>query len=301
MPITEQQREQRRKFLGSSDAAAVVGLDPFRSPLDIFYDKTGQIVPTSGVADNEAIRLGNILEEPVLRWFGAEKNLKLILNDDVDRNRRLHANGIMAANFDAFVDGDPRQAVEAKTHGLVSLYIDEQWGEVETGEVPERVGLQCQHQMAVVPSVETVWVPVLLGGVGLRYYRVDRNAELIADLETIEVKFWRDHVLAGIAPEGEPASLDTYKKLRRVPEKIVDVADEIVAAWLAAKEALKQAEIIKDENTSFLLQALGDAEAARCGLGELTYFLNKGRKAYSVEAKDPYRELRYKKPKGAKS
>ncbi len=298
MPITELERENRKKFLGSSDAAAVLGLDPYRSPLDIFYDKTGQIIPTGNDLVNDAIDVGNWCEEAVLKWFCAKKNLTPILNDEKNGNRRVHKNGVMAANFDCLVLGDDTQAIEAKTHGVISGWIDESWGEVETDQVPERVALQCQHQMAVLPKVQTVWVPVLLGGIGFRHYRIDRNQELISNLENIEMDFWNDHVLKGVPPEGEPASLETFKKLKREPNKVIDISKEIVASWLAAKEECSKAEAIKEEKTALLLSALGNAEGARCDLGELTYFLNKGRKEYLVSAKEPFRQLMFKKPKG---
>jgi predicted phage-related endonuclease len=297
MPITSAQKELRRKFLGSSDAAAVLGMDHFRTPLDIFLDKTGQIQPTGIEPENDAMDIGNFLEAGVLNWFGSKKKLPLILNDETDRNRRLHANGIMAANFDAFVDGDPTQAVEAKTHGVVSEFISEDWGEVETDQVPERVALQCYHQMAVVPTVQTIWVPVLLGGVGLRHYRIDRNQELIANLEQAEVKFWREHVETGIPPEGLPSSMDTFKKLRRVPQKSVVLPDELVGNWLQAKEALKRAEDEKEQKELLVFAALGDAEEGTSAYGKLTYFLNKGRASYTVEAKPPFRQQYFKKAK----
>lgn len=296
MPITEIQREERKKYLGSSDCAAVMGLDPYRSPMDVYLDKTNQIQASGFDANNDAIDVGNFLEEGVLNWFGTKYGMRLILNDAQNSNRRLHENGIMAANFDAFVDGDPTQAVEAKTHAVISNFISEEWGEVETDEVPERIALQCQHQMAIVPSIKTIWVPVLLGGVGLRRYRIERNDEIISNLEEVETNFWKKNVQALVPPEGSIPSIESIKKLKRIPNKTVTISTNFVEDFLAAKEVAKQAEDILEEKKLLLLAALGDAESGISQLGEITYFLRE-RKAYQVSA-GSYRQLQFKKSKG---
>ena len=296
MPITEAQRETRKRFLGSSDAAAVVGLDHYRTPFDVWADKTGRILPSGLEPNNDAIDIGNYLEAGVLNWFASKRGLKLVLNDEADRNRRQHDNGIMAANVDAFVEDDPTQIVEAKTTGVVSMRVPETWGEVGTDEVPDRVKLQVMHQMAVVPAARVAWVPVLMGGVGLRHYRIERDDDLIRNLTDIELAFWNDHVLKDVPPEGE-ASLETLKKLRREPNKITTISDEAVAKWLRAKEAFKLAEDAKKEAELLVLKCLGDAEAGDYAAGRVTYFLSKPRASYVVPAHPGFRSLRVSKTK----
>jgi len=298
MPISAKQIEIRKKFIGSSDAAAVLGLDPYRTPFDVWADKTGRIEATGLDPNNDAIDVGNWCEEAVLKWFANKRGLKLILNDENDRNRRQHANGIMAANFDAFVEGDVSQACEAKTHAVTSLYVSDQWGEEGTEEIPERVALQCQHQMAVVPSLGIVHVPVLLGGVGLRAYFSERNDELIRDMTDVMLNFWHEYVLKDSPPPDAVPSLSTVKKLRRVPNKIISLADDLVTNWIGAKETLKAAEEHKEDTILRLLRALGDAEAGSCALGIVTYYLSKPRLAYTVPAHPGFRSLRLSKPKG---
>jgi putative phage-type endonuclease len=291
MPITEKQKEQRQKYLGSSDAAAVAGIDPFRSPADVYYDKTGQIEITGNEPTGDAIEVGVSCEEAVLNWFAKKKGLTLVRNQ-----RRVHDNKIMAASLDAMVKDDPTQLVEAKTTGVVSRFVNEQWGEVGTGEVPERIQLQCLHQMAVVPEARVVWVPVLMGGVGLRHYVVERNEEMIRDLTDLEVGFWKTYVEAHIPPPDVLPSMETLKRIRREPTKKIPVAEAVVQDWLSAKEALKAAEETKQTKERLLLQTLGDAEAGECALGVVTYFMGKPRAAYTVPAGPGYRTLRLMKP-----
>jgi putative phage-type endonuclease len=297
MPITEKQRERRKKYLGSSDAAAVLGMDPFRSPYDVWADKTGRIEETGrDAADlNPAIKAGMFLENAILDWFATERNLPIIKNQ-----ARVHENGIMAASLDAIVRDDPTQALEAKSHGLLSGRISEEWGTVETDEVPERVMLQCQHQMAVVPTLQIVWVPALLVQAGLQWYRVERKPELISDLTEAEVTFWNEYVAKDIPPPDTLPSYETAKKLKRVAEKTISLAgeqDALIADWLAAKERLKEAEAKKKSTELALLAALGDAEAAESSHGLLTYLMGKPRAAYTVPEHPGFRTLRLKTTK----
>lgn len=294
MPITEQQRIERRKFLGSSDAAAVLGLDRYRSPADVFYDKTGQIIASGTPHNDDAVEVGNFCERAVIDWFAKKRKLKILVNDGTVDTRRIHANGIMAANFDALVDGDPTQAIEAKTTGVVSRYIDEEWGETETDQVPERIALQCQHQMAVLPELRVIWVPVLMGGVGLRHYRIERNEDLIKDLTAAEEYFWHNHV-AKMIPPAELPSLETLKKIRREPNKTVWIDDALVEAYNTAAAANKVTEAAKEEAQKALINALGDAESGEYSNGLVNYFLQE-RKEYMVPA-GSYRKLTFKKAK----
>lgn len=293
MPITKEQREERRNFLGSSDAAAVLNLDGYRNTYDVYAEKVGLV--DRGDFTNDAIDVGNYLEEGVIRWFCDKMGVQPILNRDGSDNRRVHINGVMSANIDCFVAGDPSQAIEAKTHGVVSGRIDDAWGEIGTSEVPDRVAVQCLHQMAVVPTLQVVWVPVLLGGVGLRYYRIDRNDSAIANIEEAEMFFWENHVKKKVAPSDFTPSMETIKRMKRVPNKTVHVEDYLVQEWLEAKDRSSVADKLKEEKQKALLAALGDAEAGICSLGDVAYPLRQ-RKGYTVEASE-YRQLTFKKIK----
>lgn len=289
MPITDLKRQKRKKFIGSSDAAAVLGLDPYRAPIDVYYDKTFNII-SNGSSHNDAIEVGNWCEDAVLKWFSDKHNLSIIRNQF-----RVHDNGIMAANIDALVKNDPTQAIEAKTTGIISRYIGEEWGEVETDQVPERIALQCQHQMAVIPTLQTVWVPVLMGGIGLRHYRVERNEEMIRDLTMIEEAFWRDHVEKMTPPGGMP-SLDTLKHIKRKPNKTVDLSDALVELYMKASDDAKAAADAKEEMQKALINALGDAECGKCTYGTYNYLMQ-SRKEYTIPA-GQFRKLTFKKAKG---
>jgi putative phage-type endonuclease len=55
--------EQRRHGIGGSDAAAALGLSPWKTPLSLYLEKTGDARP---FRDNESMLWGRVLE-PAIR------------------------------------------------------------------------------------------------------------------------------------------------------------------------------------------------------------------------------------------
>lgn len=286
MPITSTQRTRRKTHIGSSDAPAIAGLSPFRTAGDVYLEKTADIFEQQ---EGEVQKIGRLLEHSVLNWFQEHTHNKIRKNQ-----RRVHSNMIMAANIDAIVEGK-KELVEAKTSGVIFPAGRDQWGEEGTDQIPEHVIVQCQHSLAVEKDYELVWVPVLLGGVGFRLYRVDRNDELIEKLEGIEVNFWNEYVLKRTPPPDSVPSVELLKRLRREPNKVVPIDPSLVLAWQDAKSLEKNAKDIAKKHEAAVLNALGDAESGISEAGEVTY-LEQTRKEYVAKA-STFRVLRLKKTK----
>lgn len=282
--ITEKQREERKRYIGSSDSPAILGVDPYRNAADVYYSKVGG----AESPENEAMTLGSYLEPAVLDRFEKEFGLKLRRDE-----MRVAADGILCANHDALVIDRP-EGVEAKTTGLVSGRPNEAYGEPGTDEVPESVIVQAHHQM-IVSQLELVWVPVLIAGRGYQVYRVDRDNDLCQAIERRCVQFWREHVEPRVPPPDSIPSVEIIRRIRREPGKVTQIPSSVVEAWQAAKESVRAAMDEKDKAEAVLLTMLGDAEAGDCSLGRVT-FTEQTRKSYMVDAAK-YRVLRLKAAK----
>ncbi|MFR4400922.1 MAG: YqaJ viral recombinase family protein, partial [Peptococcus niger] len=55
----EEWLEQRKKGIGGSDAGAICGLNPWKSAVEVYLDKLGELPP---VEDNERMRMGVTLK-----------------------------------------------------------------------------------------------------------------------------------------------------------------------------------------------------------------------------------------------
>lgn len=261
--ITPRQRELRRSHLGSSDMPALVGVDPYRTAADVWLQKTADIAETGSGAS----LLGQVCESAALQLAAKELGVRL---DRRNTYRVSKQDPVFAANVDGLVTGLP-WAIEAKTTGLTGPTPEkEMWGEPGTDEVPERVIVQCQHQMFVA-DLEQVWVAAVIGQRGFVLYRVPRNEQLIAHLRGVGSHFWHQHVEPKVAPPGSVPSLELLQSLRRQPNKLIELDAALVRSWSEARDQRLAAEKREEEVKRELLAALGDAEAADCPMGRLTY------------------------------
>lgn len=175
----------RKHGIGSSDAAAAVGLNPYQSQLELWLEKTGRdaLLPKSDPHDEDSPTYwGNILEPIVATHYTQRTG---------NRVRRINAVlqhpdptlSWMLANIDREVIGaSDVQILECKTAGINGARL---WKE----GVPVYVQLQVMHQLAVTGK-RAADVAVLLGGQHLEIHRIERDDELIARLIELERDFW---------------------------------------------------------------------------------------------------------------
>lgn len=177
----------RKRGIGGSDAGAVCGLNPYRTAIQVYYDKTSEEIEE---IDNEAMRQGRELEEYVARRFCEASGKKV---------RRANAlfydekNPFMLADVDRMIVGE-NAGLECKT---ASPYMADQWKE---GSIPVSYQIQCYHYMAVC-GADAWYIAVLIYGREFKYYRIERDDEVIENLIRIEKEFWNDHVLSRVIPD----------------------------------------------------------------------------------------------------
>lgn len=301
MPITDAQRELRRKHLGSSDVAAILGVDPYKNAYDVWAEKTGKV---EDIKESDAMYAGTAFEDGVLK-FAEDKLGKLV------RNQYRSAQGFpIAANIDAIVV-KTSEPVEAKTAGLFGP-LQEHWGDASTDEVPDRVIVQAHVHMLCV-SKEICHVPAFLGGRGFIMFQVARDDEIINTIGDKSIDFWDNFVEADCPPPDVIPSMSIIKRMKREPEKVVDIDSVLIEHWQKAVQSRKAAEEIEAAAKEQMLVALGDAEAGRCELGLLTYLQQTTKRIDSKRLKDEKPEIakeyttvsifrvpRLKKPKPSK-
>lgn len=251
MTLTAQQLEARKHGLGGSDAGAVAGLSPWKSPVDVYLEKTG-LAPSA--EENEAMYWGSKLEDAVASAYAEREGHKI-----QRRNATLTHKSLpwMIANLDRIIVGDPRGpgVLEVKTAGR-----SDGWGEEGTDQVPDQYLCQVAHYLAVT-GYAWARLAVLIGGRDFRVYDLPRDEELIESLIEIEGRFWRDHVEAEIPPD--PRSIDDLRKLwPRDSGKTIQVTPEIefeVNNLLAYRAEIKEKEARAEAAQKAVMAFMGDA------------------------------------------
>lgn len=249
----EEWLEHRRQGIGGSDAAAILGMNPWKSPMDVWLEKTGEFTEDES-QDNEKMYWGTALEDIVAREFMARTGLKVRRRNAILQHRKHR---FMIANVDRLVIGH-KAGLECKTAGQ---YLADDWAM----GVPEYYIPQVQHYMAVT-GYKAWYVAVLIGGQEFKYYKIARDDYFIRELIQAEIEFWR-LVEAKIPPpiDGTKASTELVKKLYPEAEKGKEVelpfeAFELIQQYEQACEEEKRIQLIKDEAANKLKEMLGTAE-----------------------------------------
>lgn len=220
--LTADQIAARKSGIGGSDVAAILGLSPWRTPLDVWLDKTGQGQP---LAESAPMHWGSLLEPVILDEFQRETGLQVTRNLPMFQHAE---HGWMLANIDGATDGG---IVEAKT-----ARSDKDWGEPGSAEIPVYYQTQVAHYLAVT-GAHLAYVPVLIGASDFRIYQVERDDAFVSDLIEAERAFWVDHVQAG-APPAPVNAADALKLWARDNGATIE-ADDILAAQIVGLKALK--------------------------------------------------------------
>lgn len=285
MPITDAQREQRKKHLGSSDMAAILGVSPWSNAYDVWLEKTNKANPDKEKSWQDA---GNILEPGVLAW--AERELGPIRKEQDNGDALFRkAEGFPLGSH---VDGEVVKTeipVEAKTAGVLGPII-EPYGEPGTDELPDRIIIQC-HVHIICWEKDICWVPVLLGGKGFVMYHVNKDDELMGIIQDKSLEFWEEFVEKDIPPPDVMPSFAMAKRMKREPGKTIEIDQVLIVNWQNSKESLKLAKDIKEAAEAEMLAALGDAEGGRCELGLLTYLEQCRKTVKAKELRDAYPDI----------
>lgn len=205
--------KQRSKGLGGSDAGAVMGLNPYKSAYSLWAEKTGQITNTA--EENEAIRLGNDLEDYVAKRFAKQENKKIKKSGYCYQSKKFP---FMRANVDRLIIGE-NAGLECKT---ANPFKD---GDYSNDIIPPSYYCQCLHYMAVC-GFDRMYLAVLVFQKGFYTYAIDRNdAGIEADIQALiqaESEFWK-LVEAKEAPDvdGSESTSNTLKQLHNDDLKTV--------------------------------------------------------------------------------
>jgi putative phage-type endonuclease len=255
MSITPEQRALRKKFVGASDVAAILGLNPYRTPADVYLEKTRDLPEQKSTDDIDA---GNDLERPVLAWAERKLGEPLIYGSP----EFIADNKIMMAHPDALVEqsGSP---VEAKVTAL-----EDDWGPSGTDQIPQMHLVQV-YSHTICMKVDRAYVAAHLAGVrslsGMRrLYKIEKKQELADEIEDLVCGWWCAHVVKGVPPEDATPSLDLVKRIRPIIGRTVELADTSLFESVASCRTERlEWEKREQDAAARLLMAMDGADYAR--------------------------------------
>jgi predicted phage-related endonuclease len=266
--VEDQFLANRRKGIGGSDVAAIVGLSPWKTSFDVWCEKRDLIEKDKSTV---SMRVGRAVERAIAQEYSDLTSRPIIWQGDVqhvDRDedwRRCHPDALLT-----YEDG----GLETKHVGARQA---SRYGPSGTDMLPEEHVLQCVWAMSI--TRRQFWdLAAWLGPKDLRIYTIMRDPALEETLIESCRRFWTENVLAGVPPEvtADQADADFFKKrfpqamggVRPATEEEVLLASGLRLARRAFKEA--QGEKTLTENELKLLIGEGEGIEAR-GLFRITW------------------------------
>lgn len=292
----------RKQGVGSSDAAAAVGLNPYKSQLELWLEKTGRDTSPLKIDPNDEespAYWGNILEPIVATHYTKRSGHRVRRINSVLQHPDPKLPW-MLANIDREVIGaEDVQILECKTAGIDGARL---WKE----GVPEYVQLQVMHQLAVTGK-QAADVAVLLGGQHLEIHRIERDESMIARLIDLERLFW-DYVVSDTPPPADGTDSAEAALRCLYPEDNGQTLDfsqhpELATTYRELKsvrQSIAQQETREAQLKQVLQQAMGAATRVEFTEGYISWKKSKDSTMLDVEQmlKDkPYLQARYPKIK----
>ena len=259
----------RTKFIGGSDAAAVMGLSPWATPVELWQQKTGRVPkPDPDPAALRRYERGHRLEPFIremaiakLQDMGLQVELLACNETYVDPEHpflaceidfELSITGTLVIGDEEFAfDGEHINA-DAKS---VTGFARKKWGETDTEDVPIEYAAQFMHGL-MVTGRRLCLVAALRSFDDVDIFWTLRDDETIAAMRPKLVSFWIDHVLGDTPPD--PIVFDDIKALfPRDDGSTVEATDDIAA--MVERLRMVKAEIKAREDIAEDLQfRIGD-------------------------------------------
>ena len=192
----------RSKYIGGSDASAVIGLNPYASRYSLWAEKTGKV---PGFEGNLTTKVGAYLEQLVADLFEEETGKKVRKKNSTMVNDLYP---FACANVDRMVVGE-KAFLEIKTTNSIPLMKTLR----NSDEFPEQYYCQVVHYLAVT-GLEKAYLAVLINCRELKIYEMERDQAEIDALMNAEKDFW-ELVKKDTAPspDGSEATTETLKTL----------------------------------------------------------------------------------------
>lgn len=216
----------REKRIGGSDVGAILGVNPYKSIIDVYIDKT----EGSTFKGNNATHWGHMLEGTIIKEFAS-------------RHRELQVfdapfsivDNFLIANLDSVLKNK-----ETGDYGVLEIKTTSLWNKKEWEEdtIPQSYYAQVQHYL-MLSGYKFAYVAVLIGGQEYKEFKVERSEEDIALIREKATEFYKENILKQIPPmpDGSDAYMDYLKK------KAMDIENDTVVEFVDLEE---KAQKIKD-------------------------------------------------------
>lgn len=272
----------RKRGIGGSDAAAVMGFSPWKTPVDVWVDKTSP--ETSEDTESLALTIGSALEDVVARIYSQKTGR------EVRRYNAMIENEFLIGNVDRLVVREGEKIASLKNEIRTNVILECKTSlDYSWEEVPPYYAAQVQHYMGLIPQIERADVAVIFkpcNGFGI--YPVERSQEDIDAMQEYLRFWWKKYVEGGEhpTPESELDCRKIWAHSRGVPLTGSPDALESAEGLKKAREAIAQMKLREDALKDALASFMQDCDTLldESGAVVLTYKSTKDRSVTDTDA-----------------
>jgi putative phage-type endonuclease len=261
--------EARKSGIGGSDIAAILGLSPWKTAVDVWLDKTSH---AQNPEPNEAMLWGSRLEDVVAEHYRnttgrSLQRVRQLLRHPKHEWAIGHIDrAVVTPGSRARFDGERLRGadgiLEVKT---ASAYKSGEWGRPDDEDaIPTHYAAQAMWYLGIT-GLDWCDVPVLIGGQRYLCKRVERDDDTIKGMLERAEEFWRKNVLERIPPEPKTGE-DAMKLFPRDSGRVVEASIEAAAMLTRARELKEQIKALEGE----LEAALGGVKAYMADASAIT-------------------------------
>ena len=256
--------EARRQCITGTDISAIIGLNKWSSPMNVFLDKLGL---SKEKHENPAMQWGKILEPVIAARYEEETGSKLTKGEFIIK-------GIYGGTPDYLSSS---RLIEIKTAGQFTAHS---WGEPGTDQVPESYLCQVQWYM-MLTDMQKADLAVLIGGNDYRVYHIIRNDDLITLMTDAAETFWNKHIVTEVPPaldssNGTKEYLESlYPKSRGTTIHATEQVADIAFVYHKLCKELKEVEEKKIGMENQLKYEIGDNDGIQHATFKSTWKITK--------------------------
>ena len=223
----------REKRIGGSDIGAILGVNKYKSIIDVYIDKT----EGSSFEGNESTYWGHIHESTIMKEFGKRHKEFIVYQAPYSV-----IDDFLIANLDGVLkekENGEYGVLEIKTTNAFN-YKD--WdGDV----VPQYYYAQVQHYL-ILTGYKFAYIAVLIGGQQYKEFKIERNEEDINLIRNKATEFYQENLLKKIPPM--PDGSDAY--MNYLKQKALEIENNEVIEFADLEEkASKIKELSKEINS----------------------------------------------------
>lgn len=267
--------EERRKGIGGSDVAAIMGLSPWKTAYQVYQEKRKEVEDWGG---NSLTDWGKRMEPAIRQWYSDETGRDVRLPDKIMYHPQ---HPFMLASLDGFTDDG--RVVEIKT-----ARSGKNWGEPETNQIPDYYAVQVHHYMTIT-GFQVADIPVSIAGGSPSLYIVEADKEISEMIIEACAKFW-ERVQNGNPPDPVTYA-DAVARFGSLKTEGAIIADDkeihAIEGIKSVRAQIKELEEHEEAWKARIIIALGeqaDTLIDSAGQTLVTYKLANGRKLFDSKS-----------------